>query len=88
MLFFDSYSKVEGLEPGCEEMLQFTFLLVSFDDIPYYKDSHTVLEKVEGFSRLALDRQGFPPLKIVLKDKIVVLVNKNVSRTIHETYNL
>ena len=82
-VYFDSYSKVEGLEPACEELLQFTFLLISSDDLPYYKNSHVVLERVEGFSRLALDRRGFPPLKIVLKDKIVILVNKNVSGTIY-----
>ena len=84
-VFFGSYSKVESLEPGCEELLRFTFLLVSSGDLPSYKNSHSVLERVEGFSRLALDRQGFPPLKIVLKDKIAILVNKNVSRTILET---
>ena len=80
-----SYSKVEGLEPGCEELMDFTFLLISSNDLPYYKDSHTVLERVEGFSRLAFDRQGFPPLKIVLSDKIVILVNKKASR-VRKTY--
>ena len=55
--------------------MQFTFLLISAVDYKYYQDSHKVVAKVEGFSRLSLNKREFPPLKIVLEDKIFVLMN-------------
>ena len=70
-----SYSKLEDLQPGSPELMQFTFLLISAVDYKYYQDSHKVVAQVEGFSRLSLNKREFPPLKIVLEDKIFVLMN-------------
>ena len=55
--------------------MQFTFLLVSADDYKFYQDTHKVVARVEGYSRLSLNKREFPPLKIVLEDKIFVLMN-------------
>ena len=76
-----SYSKVEGLKPGSDELLQFAFLLVSADDIVHYKGTHRTVAKVEGFSRLSLNKREFPPFKIVLEDKIIILMDNSAGKT-------
>ena len=72
---------MEGFKPGSNELLQFTFLLVSAEDVVHYKDSHRMVAKVEGFSKLSLNKREFPPLKIVLEDKIIILMDNNADKT-------
>ena len=72
---FYSYSKVEGLEPGSPEMSSFTFLLISTSDHAHYEGTHDVLLSVEGFSGLSINRNQFPPVKITLREQILVLVH-------------
>jgi hypothetical protein len=43
-----SYSKLEDLQPGSGELMQFTFLLISAVDYNYYQDSHKVVARVKG----------------------------------------
>ena len=77
-----SYSKAEGLDPTSNEMQSFTFLIVSLSDHAHYKDTHQVIAKVEGFSRLALNKREIPPVKIVLEERILILVRNIDSRTL------
>ena len=56
------------------ELLQFTFLLISAGDFPFFKDTHHVIEKSEGFSQLSLSWREFPPIKIVLREAVFVLI--------------
>jgi hypothetical protein len=78
--YAQSYSKLEDLQPGSGELMRFTFLLISAVDYNYYQDSHKVVARVEGFSRLSLNKREFPPVKLVLEGKIFVLMN-NVRTT-------
>ncbi|XP_064400610.1 dol-P-Man:Man(7)GlcNAc(2)-PP-Dol alpha-1,6-mannosyltransferase-like [Halichondria panicea] len=71
-----NYSKLEGLEANSTEMASFTFLLISAPDHTHYKDTHEVLLSVEGFSGLSINTHHFPPVKISLQEKILVLVRK------------
>ena len=75
-IYTTSYSKVEGLDPGSPEMSSFTFLLISAPDHAYYEETHDVLLSVEGFSGLSIDRNQFPPVKITLREQILVLVRR------------
>ena len=77
-----SYSKTEGLmplkDPGnntlSSELLEFNLLLVSAEDITLFQQTHRVVGKQTGFSRLALDLSGFPPIKLILRDAIFILI--------------
>ena len=77
-LAYDSYSKREDLVHGSTEMLDFDFLLISAEDYHYYQESHDLVGKSEGFTRLDWSPSIFPPLRIVLEDRILVLAKKSV----------
>ncbi len=72
-MFLRSYSKLEGLQAGSKEMMEFDFLLISAADFYHYSSTHSVLIKEAGFSRLSLNPREFPPLKVLVEDKIYVL---------------
>ena len=67
---------MEGLESGSSELLQFRFLLVSAEDYSVYKETHELVGKAESFSRLSLNSKEFPPVKIVLEDRVLVLMKR------------
>lgn len=83
-----SYSKVEGLLPSpsaaaaaaaneatpSPALQDFTFLLISAGEFPLFKDTHRVVKKVEGFSHLILEHWRLPPVKMALREKILILV--------------
>jgi alpha-1,6-mannosyltransferase len=73
-----NYSKREDLVPGSAEMLEFDFLLISVEDHHYYQESHDLVGRSEGFTRLDWSPSLFPPLRIVLQDRILVLAKKSV----------
>ena len=77
-LAYDSYSKREDLVHGSTEMLDFDFLLISVEDYHYYQESHDLVGKSEGFTRLDWSPSIFPPLRIVLEDRILALAKKSV----------
>ncbi|KAL5516714.1 hypothetical protein EMCRGX_G002119 [Ephydatia muelleri] len=66
------YSKEEGLEPGSEPMMRYQYLLVSAVDYAHYVESHDVVAKAKGFSKLVLSGNSFP-VRQVLEDKVLVL---------------
>ena len=76
--YFCSYSKREDLVPGSAEMQEFDFLLISVEDHHYYQESHDLVGRSEGFTRLDWSPSLFPPLRIVLEDRILVLAKKSV----------
>lgn len=70
--FGSRYSKEEGLEPGSEPMMRYQYLLVSAVDYAHYVESHDVVAKAKGFSKLVLSGNSFP-VRQVLEDKVLVL---------------
>ena len=89
-----SYSKVEDVMPLNQaeltpehKLMGFTFLLVSAGDFPLFNHTHLVVDRSEGFSRFSLDWGEFPPLKIVLREAVLVLMRRMDAqrcRTAHE----
>ena len=67
------------------ELLQFTFLLISSGDFPLFRGSHRIISKIEGFSHLLIDWRMFPPLKIVLREAVFVVV-RNITTTCKTDY--
>jgi len=73
------YSKGEDLEPGGEQMLDFTHVLMGIDassrafDLSPYHYTHTIVKVVPGFSRYQVEWRHFPPLQLVLEPKIAIL---------------
>lgn len=57
-----------------EELLEFTFLLISAGDFPLFSSTHSIVERSEGFQGFSLNWRGIPPLKITLGEAIYVLV--------------
>jgi alpha-1,6-mannosyltransferase len=72
-----NYSKREDLAPGSKEMLDFDFLLVSTDDYHHYQESHDLVGRAEGFTRLERSDSLFPPLHMLIEDKILILAKKS-----------
>jgi hypothetical protein len=91
--FLPSYSKMEGIMPLTQaeltphhQLMDFTFLLISAGDSPLFNGSHVVVARSEGFSHLSLDWREFPPLKIVLREAVLVLMRKRDARTCRTDY--
>ena len=72
-----SYSKLEDVQPGSNQLLQFDFLLVSSGDYHFYQGSHDLVARAEGFANLVLSFSQFPPFRIILEDKVLVLARKS-----------
>ena len=66
------YSKEEGLAPGSRAMMRYQYLLVSATEYGHYAESHDVVGKAKGFSKIVLSGSGFP-VRQVLEDKVLVL---------------
>lgn len=78
-----TYSKKENLEPGCEELMSFTHLIVGStsrdnEEMLPYRNTHTVITTVQGFSHASFNYNTFPPLKIKFKTQIFVLKKKSI----------
>jgi len=75
------YNKTEDLLPGGTEMLNFSHLMVgvtnsSSAELQPYCDTHSVINVVEGFSRLQLNLRTWPPVKIITGPRIYLLKRK------------
>ncbi|CAH1732238.1 probable Dol-P-Man:Man(7)GlcNAc(2)-PP-Dol alpha-1,6-mannosyltransferase [Aphis gossypii] len=95
-----TYSKKENLEPGCEELMSFTHLIVGSnsrdnEEMLPYRNTHTVITTVQGFSHVSFNYNTFPPLKIKTKTQIFVLkkntiklgVKQNIKKIVEEFKN-
>ena len=56
------------------QLMDFTFLLISAGDFSLFNSSHFVVSRSEGFSHLSLNWRDVPPLKIVLREAVLVLM--------------
>ena len=71
---FCRYNKTEDLVPGGKEMMSYSHILTGEEaDLPLYKNTHTVLEKVDAFDRISLDRKLFPFITFKFRTKIWIL---------------
>ena len=60
-------------------MMEFDFLLISAEDLGYYKESHDLVGRSEGLAGLEWSLSLFPPpLRIVLEDRILILAKKSI----------
>ena len=75
-LLLSRYSKTEGLIEGSPEMLVFSHLLTE-PPCDKMKRSHILLDKVEGFDRMAFDLKSFPFVSPVMSTKICILERRN-----------
>ena len=80
-----SYSKEEGLDAASTAARGYTFLLISAVDYSHFRNSHKLIGKAEGFSRLSINLREFPPVKIVLRDQILLLMQQGCSSVVMET---
>ncbi|XP_011406378.2 PREDICTED: dol-P-Man:Man(7)GlcNAc(2)-PP-Dol alpha-1,6-mannosyltransferase-like [Amphimedon queenslandica] len=72
-----NYSKIEGFEHSSSDMQNFDYLLISASDYEYYNDTHEIVHKEVGFSRLSFALRQFPPnISVVLTDKIFIIQNR------------
>nr|XP_031319349.1 dol-P-Man:Man(7)GlcNAc(2)-PP-Dol alpha-1,6-mannosyltransferase isoform X1 [Camelus dromedarius]XP_031319350.1 dol-P-Man:Man(7)GlcNAc(2)-PP-Dol alpha-1,6-mannosyltransferase isoform X1 [Camelus dromedarius] len=69
------YDKREGVQPGSEQMLAYTHLLMEVAPGPLalYRDSHRVLARVPGTTGLSLNLTKLPPFDVNLQTKLVLL---------------
>ena len=65
-------------------MHQFRFLLTSAEDYSSYKDTHELVGKAEGFARLSVTPREFPPVKIMLEDRVLILMKKRGCRQVDD----
>jgi len=82
-----SYSKWEGLDAVPTTAQSYTFLLISAADYTHYNKTHKLIGKAEGFSRLAINPREFPPVKIVLRDQILLLMRRGCGNVAMATDN-
>ncbi|XP_026817640.1 probable Dol-P-Man:Man(7)GlcNAc(2)-PP-Dol alpha-1,6-mannosyltransferase [Rhopalosiphum maidis] len=95
-----TYSKKENLEPGCEELMSFTHLIVGSssrdnEEMLHYRNTHNVMSTVQGFSHVSFNYNTFPPLKIKTKTQIFLLkkkfiksgVKQNIKKIVEEFKN-
>ncbi|XP_072829842.1 dol-P-Man:Man(7)GlcNAc(2)-PP-Dol alpha-1,6-mannosyltransferase isoform X2 [Vicugna pacos] len=69
------YDKREGVQPGSEQMLAYTHLLMEVAPGPLalYQDTHRVLARVPGTTGLSLNLTKLPPFDVNLQTKLVLL---------------
>ncbi|KAF7991583.1 hypothetical protein HCN44_008954 [Aphidius gifuensis] len=75
------YSKNESINYEDPEILQFTHLLMEAKskyspNIKPYLRTHEIVESVDGFSHIALNYKGIPPVKIKTKPMIFIMKRK------------
>ncbi|XP_060591314.1 dol-P-Man:Man(7)GlcNAc(2)-PP-Dol alpha-1,6-mannosyltransferase-like [Ruditapes philippinarum] len=55
------YNKTEDLVPGGSEMMSYSHLIIgNSTNLKYYENSHIVIDTVEGFDGLHIDRNKLP----------------------------
>lgn len=78
------YSKIEDLEPGGEQMMSYTHLLVgvtgSQTEIQVYNNTHKLLDTVNSFSGIRFKQDGSLPFVLSMAPKICILKNKSMPR--------
>ena len=57
---------------------------MSAGDYHYYNTSHFLIHKESGYSRLSFTTQQFPPVTIIIEDKIFVLKRKGCGFMSHD----
>ena len=86
-----SYSKAEDLD--FSELREFTFLVVASNDYKHHQNTHKVIAKIPGYSRLKINWKHWNKLvqmmaklkiwndmvQLIIEDKIYVLQQRIVS---------
>ncbi|XP_060568303.1 probable Dol-P-Man:Man(7)GlcNAc(2)-PP-Dol alpha-1,6-mannosyltransferase [Ruditapes philippinarum] len=68
------YNKTEDLVPGGSEMMSYSHLIIgNSTNLKYYENSHIVIDTVEGFDGLHIDRNKLPFFFWKHKPKIWIL---------------
>ncbi|XP_045165621.2 probable Dol-P-Man:Man(7)GlcNAc(2)-PP-Dol alpha-1,6-mannosyltransferase [Mercenaria mercenaria] len=68
------YNKTEDLVPGGEEMMSYSHIILGDpENLEFYKTTHTVLDTVDGFDGLHIDRNKPPFLFWKQKPKMWIL---------------
>lgn len=69
------YEKREDVQPGSEDMLVYTHLLMEAAPGPLalYKDTHRVLARVAGTTGVSLNLTRLPPFDVNMQTKLVLL---------------
>lgn len=69
------YEKREDVQPGSEDMLVYTHLLMEAAPGPLalYKDTHRVLASVAGTTGVSLNLTRLPPFDVNMQTKLVLL---------------
>lgn len=76
------YDKREDLSPESPEMKVYSHLLMeaNLTKIKLLRDTHQPLAFTEGYSNIAFDPLGFPPLSVRLESKTVLMERKTGTR--------
>lgn len=84
------------MKPGCEELMSFTHLVVESnnrdnEEMLPYRQTHSIMSTIPGFSHVSFNYNIFPPVKIktktqlyLLKKKIKSGVKQNIKRIVEE----
>ncbi|XP_011634789.1 uncharacterized protein MG328 isoform X2 [Pogonomyrmex barbatus] len=94
------YSKQENFAIDDPEMLQFTHLLMEAknknSNIKFYLKTYDIIDSIEGYSHITLNRDILPPIRIKMKPSIFImkrklnikykLNNKTISQTIAKDF--
>ncbi|XP_050439362.1 probable Dol-P-Man:Man(7)GlcNAc(2)-PP-Dol alpha-1,6-mannosyltransferase [Adelges cooleyi] len=79
------YKKTENLQPGCDELMSYTHLVVGAssrdnNEMLPYRHTHSVISTVTGFSHVSFNYNMFPPVKIKTKTQLFIL-KKNLVKS-------
>ncbi|KAL6265161.1 hypothetical protein P5V15_005246 [Pogonomyrmex californicus] len=94
------YSKQENFAIDDPEMLQFTHLLMEAknknSNIKFYLKTYDIIDSIEGYSHITLNRDILPPIRIKMKPSIFIMKrklnikykpnNKTISQTIAKDF--
>lgn len=72
-----SYSKTENLDSS--KLQTFTFLLVAAANYKHHQNTHKVIAKIQGYSRLKFNWKHWDMIRLIVVDKIYVLQQRIVS---------
>ena len=88
--FLFSYSKAEDLD--FSELREFTFLVVASSDYKHHQNTHKVIAKIQGYSKLKMNWKHWnmvqmmielkiwnDMVQLIIEDKIYVLQQRIVS---------
>ena len=78
----DSYSKEEDLD--FSQLREFTFLVIPSVDYKLYQNTHKPIAKIEGYSRLHIDRKlRRNLLQVIFENKISSMIQLIVEEKIY-----